>query len=310
MTGVAQGETYTWSATIRDGNGFLADCADLALTIADPDGDVLAGFPVTAPAIIHDALGEYHYVWSVGAGEQLGVYDADWSGTVDGLAVGGSDSVEVMVAGTVSPVGPTYATLDDLQKSMKRVEDDALILAAMSQALVFGTDRITEELEVDFFRHPETWLVHGSGTTLLHVHSGIVSLSAVRIRPSRLNDWVSLTETDYDLESRSASDPNQVTAAVFPFDHIRLNGTGTYGFWPRGRALVEFTGVRGWPSIPSRAIEANVAMSRQIMAADRTFPGGVISPDEFGAPVLPSRLPDAVYRLKAWHSNLFASCGV
>jgi len=51
-------------------------------------------------------------------------------------------------------------------------------------------------------------------------------------------------------------------------------------------------------------------MARLILAADRTYPGGVVSPDEAGRPVLPSRLPDAVYRLKAWWSGLHYSCGV
>lgn len=209
---------------------------------------------------------------------------------------------------------PTYANLLDLGASLKREEDDERILASMDQALVFGTDRINEELEVDFFRHPaadaedetETWLVDGTGRDLLHVHSGIVSVTQVRIRPSRLADWVTLDVTDYDLESRI--DPYQAAATVYPFDHARLTGTGVYGFWPKGQRTAEFTGVRGWPAFPVRAIEANVAMARQILSADRTYPGGVISPDEAGQSYLPTRLPDAVYRLKVWHSNLFASC--
>lgn len=316
MANVAQGGTYIWTATIRDGNGALADCADLALTIADPDGDELAGFPVTAPAIVRLGLGEYQYEWDVAVGADLGIYDADWSGTVDGLAVGGSDSVQVVQAGSITGEGLTYATLLDLQTSLQRsgTDDDAWVITQMESALVDAVDRITQELEVDFFKHPsagtEMRYLEGNGAALLHVHSGIVSLTTVRIRTSRTGEWVTLAATDYDLESRSAPDPNQATATVYPYDHVRLNGTGDYSSWPKGERLIEMTGVFGWPAVPRRAVEANVAMARQIIAADRTYPGGVISPDEAGMPVLPSRLPDAVYRLKAWHSALFYSCSV
>jgi hypothetical protein len=316
MANVAQGGTYIWTATIRDGDGSLADCADFALTIADPNGDELAGFPVVAPAIVRLSLGEYQYVWDVASGAALGVYDGDWAGTVDGLAVGGSDSVQVVQAGSITS-GQTYATLLDLTTTLQRggVDDDAWVTADQERALLDGVDRITEEIEADFFKHPsagtEVRYLSGSRSPLLHVHFGIVSLTQVRVASSRfLADWTTLAATDYDLESRCSHDPNQATATVYPYDHIRLNGTGFYGVWPHGERLIEMTGVFGWPAIPRRAIEANVAMARQLGAADRTYPGGVISPDEAGRPMLPSRLPDAVYRLKAWHSNLFYSCGV
>jgi hypothetical protein len=313
---VAQGGTHLWTATIRDGNGDLADCPDLALMLADPDGNTVAGFPVEAPAVVRTGLGEYEYEWAVGALADLGVYDADWSGTVDGLAVGGSDSVQVVQPGSIFTRAQSYATLVDLQTSLQRAgtDDDQWVIDQMETALVDATDRITEELETDFFRHPaagtEVRLFAGSGSALLHAHAGIVSLTQVRIRTSRTGDWVTLTATDYDLESRSAPDPNQPAAIVYPYDHIRLNGTGDYSAWPKGERLVEMTGAFGWPSPPRRAVEATVAMARQLIAADRTYPGGVVSPDEAGMPILPTRLPDAVYRLKAWASNIFYSCSV
>jgi hypothetical protein len=300
---VAQGGVYTWTATIRDGSGDLADCADLALMISDPEGDDLAGFPVEAPAIVRTGLGEYEYEWTVGIAATLGVYDADWSGTVDGLAVGGSDSIQVVVPGSIFTRALSYATTVDLQESLQREETDTWVISQMETALVDGTDRITQEIETDFFRHPaagtEVRLVNGNGSALLHVHGGIVSLSQVRVRTSRTADWETLAATDYDLESRAApEDVNQPAALVYPYDHVRLNGTGDYSRWPKGQRLIEFTGAFGWPAVPRR------------ISADRTYPGGVISPDEAGAPILPSRLPDAVYRLKAWASSLHQSCGV
>jgi hypothetical protein len=313
---VAQGGTHLWTATIRDGNGDLADCDDLSLMLADPDGEPLAGFPVEAPAVVRTGLGEYEYEWAVAVGAMLGVYDADWAGTVDGLAVGGSDSVQVVQPGSIFTRAQSYATIVDLQTSLQRsgTDDDQWVVDQMETALVDATDRITEELQTDFFRHPaagtEVRYLTGSGSRLIHVHSGIVSLTLVRIRSSRTAEWVELDPDDYDLESRSAPNPNQAAATVYPYDHVRLNGTGDYSSWPKGERLIEMTGAFGWPEPPRRVVEATVAMARQIIAADRTYPGGVISPDEAGMPVLPSRLPDAVYRLKAWHSAIFYSCSV
>lgn len=209
----------------------------------------------------------------------------------------------------------TYATLEDLLRSLQRDEEDERILDQFESALTDATDAIDRELETDFWRHPssndetETRLLTGSGAALLHVHFGVVSLTTVRIRLDRLLDWVEIDAVDeIDLESRMATDHNQATATVYPFDHLRLNGTGLYSTWPAGPRLVELTGVFGWPAIPSRVVQACVDTARQSLAADRTYPGGVVTPDEAGLPVLPSRLPDALYRLKAWHSNLFAGC--
>jgi hypothetical protein len=314
MTLVAQGGTYSWTAAVRDGQGALADSADLTLTIADLLGAPLAGFPVSAPAIIRDSLGTYHYVWAVAADQALGVYDADWAGTVDGLAIGGSDSVEVVLAGSIIP-DPTppyvsYATVNDVQAELSRVETDQRALSRISSALTATTDRLIHELGFDFFKHPdvgtETRLFDGRGHALLHVHSGLVSVSLIRIRVGRTSDWVSLAATDYDLEAQAAANPNQTTAVTEPFDHIRLNGTGSYSRFPKGKRLIEITGVFGWPAIPRIAIEANVDWARQTIAADRTYPGGVISPDEDGRMILPPRAPDIIMRLRQWALYRFA----
>lgn len=303
MSQVAQAGTYTWNAVIRDGNSDLADSADLTLTLTDPDGNVLAGFPVDVPPIVHDSLGEYHYVWSVPGGATRGVYDAEWTGTVDGLPVGVSDSVQVVLAGSISPF-LAYATRSDVVAELSKNETDARILTRIDSALVNATDKLTQEIGFDFFRHPSsgegTWTIHGSGGQVIHAHSGIVSVSLIRVRSSRIQDWEELDPGDYDLEAWATADYAQSVAVTEPFDHIRLNGTSLVrGAWPRGKRLIELTGVRGWPAIPRRAIDANVDWARQDIAADRTFPGGAQAPDESGFPArMP--LPDSVSRLRQW----------
>ena len=309
MSRVAQGGTETLDALIRDGNGDLSDCSDLSLTITDPDGDVLAGFPVEAPAIVRDSLGNYHFVWEVGGAATLGVYDIDWAGTVDGLAIGGSDSIEVVLAGSIDPdpIPPflAYATVEDVKQELSFEETDQRVLTRIESALVGTTDRLIQEIGFDFFKHPDTgtqtWFVDSDAGRLIHAHDGIVSVSLIRVRSSRTQDWEELEGTDYDLEAWAGSDRHQATAVAEPFDHIRLNGTSLVrGSWPRGRLLVEITGVRGWPAIPRRAVDANVDWARQDIAADRTFPGGVQVPSETGFPVQRVPLPDSVIRLRQW----------
>lgn len=314
MSEAARGGTHLWTAAIRDGNGAPADCGDLSLTVSGPDGEALAGFPATAPAVVRTGLGAYEYSWAVAGDAALGTYRADWSGTVDGLAVGGSDSVDVVEAGSVS-AGLAYATMLDLQTSLARggAGEEAWYTDQGAQALIWATDRLNELLgDADFWRHPaegtETRLLAGGGSALLHVHGGVVSLASARVRWGRDGAWTDIDPGWVDLESRTAPDPHQPSAAAWPYDHLRLNDSSSVGAWPAGPRTVELTGAFGWPAVPRRAVEASVALARQIMAADRTFPGGTMSPDEAGRPVLPSRLPDPVYRLLAWRSGLHASC--
>lgn len=304
MTQVAQGGSHTWTATIRDGDGDLADSADLSFTIADPDGDELAGFPVVSPVIVHDSLGEYHYAWEVDEGAALGVYEADWAGTVDGLPVGVSDSVTVVSPGSIS-TNLSYATRADVVAELPKTETDARILARIDSALANATDKLIQEIGFDFFRHPaagtEAWTVMAGRDGLIHVHSGIVSILQIRTRSTRDSDWETLETTAYDLEAWAAADHDQAIATTEPFDHIRLNGTSLIRTsWPRGRRLIELTGIRGWPAIPRRAVDANVDWARQDIAADRTYPGGVQVPSESGFQPARLPLPDSVIRLRQW----------
>lgn len=304
MTQVAQGGTYTFTATVRDGNGDLADCDDLTLTIADPDGDELAGFPVSDPDIVRDGLGEYHFAWEVSGVATLGVYDADWAGTVDGLAIGGSDSIEVVLAGSISEF-LAYATLADVQRELSKAETDERAITRIETALVNATDKLIQEIGFDFFRSPTsgtgTWYAQAGRDGILHIHSGFVSVTQIRVRSGRESDWETLETTAYDLEAWAAADHDQAISTLEPYDHIRLNGTSLIrAAFPHGRKLIELTGIRGWPAVPRKAIDANVDWARQDIAADRTFPGGVQVPSETGFPPQRLPLPDSVIRLRQW----------
>ena len=113
MARVVQGGVVTLSAVTGHADGSPVDAPDITLTILDPSGDALAGFPVAIPPIVHGGTGEYSYAWSVSATATLGDYEATWSATVDGVTATGSDVVEVAAPGTVSAVG--YCTLTDVK---------------------------------------------------------------------------------------------------------------------------------------------------------------------------------------------------
>jgi hypothetical protein len=199
--------------------------------------------------------------------------------------------------------GDSYASFADVNDELSKAETDPRIIARFESALVGTTDRLIHELGFDFFRHPstgeETWFAKGFGR-VVHAHSGIVSVSLIRVRSSRTSDWESLELTDFDLEAWAAADQSQTVAVDEPFDHIRLNGTSLVrGSWPRGERLIEVTGVRGWPVIPKFAIDANVDWTRQDIAADRTFPGGTQTPDEVGIPAR-TPMPESVLKLRQW----------
>lgn len=179
MTQVARGTSYTWTGIFRNAADTLVDCADVTLTIADPDGDVLTGFPVALPPVVRVSLGTYTYAWSVPAGTDLGRYDADWAATgdVDGLAYGGSDSVEVVEEGSVTP---HVTPVDDVR------------------ALVSTT--LTDEQLGDIIGREEAWLARRIGQ-LIGERTETFPLAGYRrvqyeVRLRRPTDVVEVTDND------------------------------------------------------------------------------------------------------------------
>jgi hypothetical protein len=76
-----------------------------------------------------------------------------------------------------------------------------------------------------------------------------------------------------------------------------LEQDAAYRTFPAVDRGVRLTGVRGWPAIQSDHKAANVAWTRQKLAADPSLPGGPLGPEEFGNPIGPDRWPRAVYDL-------------
>lgn len=100
---VNPGSTHTWPANVEL-SSIAYDATDLTLTVRDPLGGIVAGFPVALGGLVHDGLGQYHYDWTVDSLATPGTYTADWAGHAsNGRAVSASDSVDVRGAMPAPP---------------------------------------------------------------------------------------------------------------------------------------------------------------------------------------------------------------
>jgi hypothetical protein len=79
----------------------LVDMDSVTLTIKDPSGSVLAGFPVVLPPIVRVSVGHYVYPWAVDAHAALGSYSVIWAGRYLGVTIYGYDTVEVVDPGAI-----------------------------------------------------------------------------------------------------------------------------------------------------------------------------------------------------------------
>ena len=96
---IAQGGTATISAEVIDGAGQPQDPSTLELTLRDPSGSVVSGFPVTLASgdVIRDSQGYYHYAWAVPSDLATGTYLAYWAGVLSGGAISDMDPEEWIV---------------------------------------------------------------------------------------------------------------------------------------------------------------------------------------------------------------------
>lgn len=286
----------------------------LVLTVPAPD-DILRDYSAGALVRIESATTEtgtytelgtvavvaltYQYEYAHAAGTTASWYKTRYSNA--GATVF-SDYSDAFQSGASS-----YATLDDFLLEVGSIPIDTRRLAAISRALVEARERIDTEIGYDAFRHPqsgtEARTYHGDGLPILHVHEGIVSLTSVEVRTQTGGSWTTIATADWWLETQ----PGHLTPRPGePYFHVRLSDSAaTYSSFPRGENRVRLTGAFGWARPSQRHIGANIDLARQQIAADMSFPGGVVGQAEQGAPVGPSKLPDTVWRLKLAESRRF-----
>lgn len=142
---VGQGGTITLDVVFSDGAGTLVDPVAPRVDIINP-----AAVQVVTDAVpVTDGVGLYHYDYAVDGAAPLGVWTAHWTGTINGVLVGGDDAFEVVAAGEAGfPPGDSLATLEELEARIPGgipTADEARAQAALDDASVLiraaaGTD--------------------------------------------------------------------------------------------------------------------------------------------------------------------------
>lgn len=113
---VAQGADGTISLDVRNGTGDPADPdpGTLTLSVNDLYGDPQAGFPVSYPGdIIKDSVGNYHYIWTVPADQDMQSYRAVWDAILLGAPSEALESWEVVAPGTLTAGGLDFLLKPD-----------------------------------------------------------------------------------------------------------------------------------------------------------------------------------------------------
>jgi len=205
-----------------------------------------------------------------------------------------------------------YATIDDVLAFFK-TEPQGTRRERLESLLQTATDELTGELGYDYFRHPtsgsRTWTVNGRGGTLLHFHRGFVALDKLEISLDFGQTFIELPATDWTTfwDAQGSDDP----PAGEPWFHLQTLPLATYRTFPRGTAVVRFTGASGWPAIPSPLVEGVAERARQIAYADPSFEGVIAADPEYGQPVVsPSRWPDVTWKFIQREKQRFMACSI
>lgn len=289
----------------------------VVIPLADPDG-ILAAAPYgaasviqlqrstveafTAPAdVVEIAIvaATYRYVYWDAAGDTTTWYRWRVENSADTETGDWSDPVKGIDPASIAAETGAYASIDDLLVTMRQATTDTKFLARAEGALVEASDDLDAELH--FNVRPlaagtvRTFTVGSDG--YVHIHTGVRSISAVRMRLTQTADFEDVDLADLQLEHWAAGVRSTSAPGGEPYDHVGLTRRGTLLRWPITTFGIELTGAFGWDPPPRLWRAATVTWARQKIAADPSVPGGQIGPDERGSPFAPDRKPDIVYRL-------------
>lgn len=108
MPFVGRGGSVTPDVFVRTAGQDLTDpdSGTLTLTIKDPDGVVLDGFPITYPSagFVRLSLGHFAYTWQTASDQSEGTYAWLWNAELNGAAVPtATEEVELLPSGSISP---------------------------------------------------------------------------------------------------------------------------------------------------------------------------------------------------------------
>lgn len=217
------------------------------------------------------------------------------------------NTVQSAYSSAESPSEPdAYATLDDLLLTRSQpITTDTRLMARYERALREATLDIDREVGYTALRDTGTFLYHGDGSGVLHVHRGIVSLTGIDIRLSTGAAWTALQaqDTGWILEGH-VGDPQAWDGIYY---HVRLLDTATYTAFPSVKQGVRLTGTLGGDAEYRRA--ACIALANQRVAMDKSPMGGVSSgPEQFGGPIAIDRWPRVAFDLIQSERRKFMGC--
>src|ERR1035437_2797035 len=92
---VIPGGTYRWKANTEI-LGVPGTPSVLTLTVKDPSGATVAGFPIALGGLGTTGTGQYYYDWVTTAVTPLGTYTGSWVGVLNGLPIYATDTVTVV----------------------------------------------------------------------------------------------------------------------------------------------------------------------------------------------------------------------
>jgi hypothetical protein len=283
---IAQGGTVTLTATYQTGVSDLVDPTTPRIDIVDADGTTI----VTDAVPTRVSLGNYSYTYVVPGAGALGIWQAHWTGTIDGAAAGGDDWFNVVVPGDLL-VLKAYSTLAAIKAylGISVATYDAQLTSALNAA----------SRSIDNYCGRRFWLdgsvvtrtFAGSGSTILDLPDGIGTTIGLVVKTDTAADGTFATTwavTDYQLLPVNA--PYAFPEAE-PWTQIQAIGAYTFlaGTSARPNA-VQITAKWGWPAVPDPIAQACLIKASRLFHR-KDSPQGVAGFGDFG-PVRLSRAED------------------
>lgn len=158
MPRVGQGGTATLHSEVTDLDGNPADATSLSVTLLDPLGSVVPGFPIVLADLVHDATGMYHFDWVVGSMQPTGIYQAVWSGATIYGPVGGTEEWIVVTPasisfGTPGPIPDSYLAPGrfGLMRMGSKVPSDIEMISVLQEASAIADAYCIVPREFTFF---------------------------------------------------------------------------------------------------------------------------------------------------------------
>lgn len=148
MQSSPRGSTIDLDCAFRDGGGFLADPTNPRITILAPDNSSVVSNAVPAKR----STGIYRFSLSLDLASTIGIWLANWSGTIGGYGLAQQDAFEVTDIGTaarpVSTGTPSWVVGTTATIDLETRDDDGLLAAATGVSLVL-VDSASAPIDVE-----------------------------------------------------------------------------------------------------------------------------------------------------------------